>query len=64
MHGELIDADARKQVLDHIPSPYQAHRELYRILKPGGSHVFTVPFSPVSGRGQCVTLVWATWLWC
>lgn len=37
------------QVLSHIPSPYQAHYEVRRILKPGGSHVFTVPFSPVSG---------------
>ena len=35
------------QVFVHIPMPYQAHHELFRILKPGGSHVFTVPFSPV-----------------
>ena len=37
----------RLQVFVHIPMPYQAHHELFRILKPGGSHVFTVPFSPV-----------------
>ena len=35
------------QVFVHIPMPYQAHHELFRVLKPGGSHVFTVPFSPV-----------------
>ncbi|MEJ2697366.1 MAG: class I SAM-dependent methyltransferase [Candidatus Sulfobium sp.] len=30
-------------VLEHIPEPYLAHREIYRILKPGGVHIFTVP---------------------
>jgi hypothetical protein len=31
-------------VLEHVPVPYQAHREIYRVLKPGGRHIFTVPF--------------------
>jgi ubiquinone/menaquinone biosynthesis C-methylase UbiE len=31
-------------VLEHIPLPYQAHREIFRVLKRGGKHVFTVPF--------------------
>lgn len=31
-------------VFEHIPDPYQAHREVYRVLKRGGRHVFTVPF--------------------
>jgi Methyltransferase domain len=31
-------------VTEHIPFPYRAHAEVYRILKPGGAHVFTVPF--------------------
>lgn len=34
------------EVFEHIPDPYKAHAELYRILKPGGVHVFTVPFLP------------------
>ncbi|MDA8104855.1 MAG: class I SAM-dependent methyltransferase [Nitrospiraceae bacterium] len=31
-------------VLEHIPDPYKAFREIYRILRPGGVHIFTVPF--------------------
>ena len=30
-------------VMEHIPEPYLAHQEIYRILKPGGVHLFTVP---------------------
>ncbi len=36
------------QMMSRVASPYQAHYEIKRILKPGGSHIFTVPFSPVS----------------
>ena len=31
-------------VLEHVPDAYAAHREIYRVLQPGGWHVFTVPF--------------------
>ena len=31
-------------VFEHISDPYVAHQEVYRILKPGGRHIFTVPF--------------------
>lgn len=36
----VISAD----VLEHIPEPYKAHQEVYRVLKPGGRHIFTVAF--------------------
>jgi SAM-dependent methyltransferase len=53
MHQDLMNcslADASldvvlsADVLEHIPQPYAAHREVYRILKTGGRHIFTVPF--------------------
>ena len=39
-----IDMVISSDVFEHIPDPYRAHKEVYRVLKPGGRHVFTVPF--------------------
>ena len=41
--GNKFDIVLTADVLEHIPEPYLAHREIYRILKPGGVHIFTVP---------------------
>jgi len=38
------------EVFEHIPHPYKAFKEVYRILKPGGAHVFTVPYAANSKR--------------
>ena len=32
------------EVFEHIPDPYKAFAEIYRVLKKGGTHIFTVPF--------------------
>jgi SAM-dependent methyltransferase len=40
----MFDVVLSSDVLEHVPSPYLAHREIYRVLKPGGRHIFTVPF--------------------
>lgn len=32
------------EVFEHIPDPYKAFSEIYRVLKKGGSHIFTVPY--------------------
>jgi SAM-dependent methyltransferase len=43
-----LDLIISGDVFEHIPDPYQAHRELFRVLRPGGRHVFTVPFIPAA----------------
>lgn len=35
-------------VLEHVPDPYRAHREIFRVLKPRGCHIFTVPYGESS----------------
>lgn len=39
-----IDILLSSDVFEHIPDPYKAFAEVHRILKPGGRHIFTVPF--------------------
>jgi len=39
-----IDLIVSSDVFEHVPDPYRAHREILRVLKPNGRHVFTVPF--------------------
>lgn len=42
--GESVDAMLSSDVFEHIPHPYKAHREVFRVLRHGGCHIFTVPF--------------------
>jgi predicted SAM-dependent methyltransferase len=39
-------------VLEHMPELYRAHSEIYRVLKPGGRHIFTVPYGEAMIRDQ------------
>ncbi|HUZ09423.1 MAG TPA: methyltransferase domain-containing protein [Acidimicrobiales bacterium] len=41
---ESFDVVISTDVLEHVPDPYRAHREILRVLRPGGHHVFTVPY--------------------
>lgn len=43
-HDESIDLVISSDVFEHIPHPYKAHQEVYRVLKKSGRHIFTVPF--------------------
>jgi SAM-dependent methyltransferase len=42
--GEYFDFVLTSDVLEHVPDPRKALREIQRVLKPGGKHIFTVPF--------------------
>lgn len=39
-----LDYILTSDVLEHVPYPEEALKETYRILKPGGCHIFTAPF--------------------
>ena len=41
---ETIDIVLSSDVQEHIPRPYDAHREIYRVLKPNGRRICTVLF--------------------
>lgn len=38
-----FDLVITEDVLEHVPHPAEAFASIYRVLKPGGCHVFTVP---------------------
>ena len=42
--GESFDLVVTTDVFEHVPAPYTAHAEILRVLRPGGRHVFTVPY--------------------
>lgn len=41
---DSLDFILSSDVLEHVPFVDRALRETYRVLKPGGCHIFTVPF--------------------
>ncbi len=41
---DSLDFILTSDVLEHVPFVERALRETYRVLKPGGCHIFTVPF--------------------
>jgi SAM-dependent methyltransferase len=44
VEADSFDAIICTQVLEHVPNPFDAIDELYRILRPGGNLLITVPF--------------------
>jgi len=47
-----FDVVLTSDVLEHMPQPYRAHSEIHRVLKPGGRHIFTVPYGEAMIRDQ------------
>ena len=54
---QSIDIVVSSDVFEHILDPYRAHKEVHRVLRPGGRHVFTVPFLQTEFLDQQRTLV-------
>ena len=52
----IFDIVISQDVMEHVYDPATVFREVARILKPGGAHVFTVPIVNKHGPSQ----VWAT----
>ena len=42
--SDYFDFVLSSDVLEHVPNPEEAFVEIHRILKPGGTFIFTVPF--------------------
>ena len=47
-----FDLVLTSDTLEHVPDPHAALRETRRVLRPGGRHVFTVPFDPGRERSR------------
>jgi SAM-dependent methyltransferase len=43
---ERFDLFLTQDVMEHVMNPAAAFAEIARVLKPGGAHVFTVPYWP------------------
>ncbi len=43
--SECLDLIITEDVIEHVENTNQCLREIYRVLKPGGYHIFSVPFS-------------------
>lgn len=39
-----IDLFVTQDVLEHVMDPFVAFKEICRVLKPGGAHIFTTPW--------------------
>jgi SAM-dependent methyltransferase len=39
-----LDILITQDVFEHVLFPFKAFKEIYRVLKPGGAHIFTMPW--------------------
>ena len=50
---ESFDLVVSQDVMEHIYDPEKAFKEIARVLKPGGAHIFTVPIINKSDETEC-----------
>lgn len=50
--GNSLDLVITQDVLEHVFDPAAAFREIARVLKPGGAHIFTVPLVSKTSPSQ------------
>ncbi len=43
IQSNIIDLMISSDIIEHVDDPHQAFKEIFRVLKPGGCHCFTVP---------------------
>jgi 2-polyprenyl-3-methyl-5-hydroxy-6-metoxy-1,4-benzoquinol methylase len=41
-----FDLIITQDVFEHVMQPAETFREIARVLKPGGAHIFTMPWYP------------------
>lgn len=54
---DSLDVVVSEDVLEHIPAVTDALREIHRVLRPGGVHVFSIPFRADRRGEACFDLV-------
>lgn len=54
---QSVDIVVSSDVFEHILDPYKAHKDVHRVLRLGGRHVFTVPFLQTEFLDERRTLV-------
>jgi SAM-dependent methyltransferase len=51
--NETFDLFITQDVMEHILSPAEAFREIFRVLRPGGSYIFSVPLVNKDKKSFC-----------
>ena len=54
--NESFDLFITQDVLEHVSDPIKAIKEVHRVLKPGGAHIWTVPYYPASPTVKCAEI--------
>lgn len=44
--SESMDVVISSETMEHVRDPWQGFREIWRVLRPGGIHAFTIPYRP------------------